>query len=178
MALIHQALCFGIRDYFDKHGFTKAVLGLSGGIDSAVVAALAAEALSAENVMGILMPSRYSTDHSVTDAEALAENIGMPHHTIAIKDIYDKYVESLRPVFGDLPFDVTEENLQARIRGMARSASSGTSTKPTSMPLPATSTASGKSSRSTPSKKPPQPNCIRGKKTRTPCRTMPNSTPS
>ena len=68
--------------------------------------------------MGILMPSRYSTDHSVTDAEALAENIGMPHHTIAIKDIYNQYTESLRPVFGDLPFDVTEENLQARIRGM------------------------------------------------------------
>ena len=118
MALIHQALCFGIRDYFDKHGFTKAVLGLSGGIDSAVVAALAAEALGAENVMGILMPSRYSTDHSITDAEALAENLGMPHHTIAIKDIYNQYTESLRPVFGDLPFDVTEENLQARIRGM------------------------------------------------------------
>ena len=118
IALIHQALCFGIRDYFDKHGFSKAVLGLSGGIDSAIVAALAAEALGAENVMGILMPSRYSTDHSVTDAETLAENIGMPHHTIAIKDIYNQYTESLRPVFGDLPFDVTEENLQARIRGM------------------------------------------------------------
>ena len=118
MTLIHQALCFGIRDYFAKHGFTKAVLGLSGGIDSAVVAALAAEALGAENVMGLLMPSHYSTDHSVSDAEALAHNLGMPHTTIAIRDIYDQYLAALQPAFGDLPFSVAEENLQARIRGM------------------------------------------------------------
>ena len=118
MTLIHQALCFGIRDYFAKHGFTKAVLGLSGGIDSAVVAALAAEALGAENVMGLLMPSHYSTDHSVSDAEALARNLGMPHTTIAIRDIYDQYLAALQPAFGDLPFSVAEENLQARIRGM------------------------------------------------------------
>lgn len=118
IALIHRALCFGIRDYFAKHGFTKAILGLSGGIDSAVVAALAAEALGAENVMGLLMPSRFSTDHSVSDAEALARNIGMPHETIAIKDIYDQYLNALQPLFRDQPFNVAEENIQARIRGM------------------------------------------------------------
>lgn len=116
--LIHQALVAGIRDYFMKNGFTKAILGLSGGIDSAVVAALAVEALGAENVMGLLMPSKYSTDHSVTDALALAENLGMPHTTIPIKDIYEQYLEALKPQFQDLPFNVAEENLQARTRGM------------------------------------------------------------
>ena len=118
IALIHKALCFGIKDYFEKHGFKKAILGLSGGIDSAVVAALAAEALGAENVMGLLMPSRYSTDHSVSDAEALAQNLQMPHATIAIKDIYDRYLDALHPLFKDQPFNVAEENLQARTRGM------------------------------------------------------------
>lgn len=117
-ALIHKALVFGIRDYFGKHGFTKAILGLSGGIDSAVVAALAAEALGAENVTGILMPSRFSTDHSVTDARELAERIGMPYEIIPIKDIYDQYLTALQPAFRDTPFNVTEENIQARIRGM------------------------------------------------------------
>ena len=76
------------------------------------------EALGAENVMGLLMPSHYSTDHSVSDAEALAHNLGMPHTTIAIRDIYDQYLAALQPAFGDLPFSVAEENLQARIRGM------------------------------------------------------------
>lgn len=118
IALLHKALCYGIKDYFSKHGFTKAILGLSGGIDSAVVAALAAEALGAENVMGLLMPSEFSTDHSVTDAEALAKNIGMPYETIAIKEIYTQYINSLHPLFQDQPFNVAEENIQARIRGM------------------------------------------------------------
>lgn len=118
IALIHKALVFGIRDYFEKNGFSKAILGLSGGIDSAVVAALAAEALGAENVMGLLMPSRYSTDHSVTDAENLAKNIGMPYKTLAIKDIYDQYLNTLEPLFENHPFNVAEENIQARIRGM------------------------------------------------------------
>lgn len=118
IALTHRALCFGIQEYFEKHGFTKAILGLSGGIDSAVVAALAAEALGPENVMGILMPSQYSTDHSVRDAEELAEHIGMPHATIAIKEVYERYLHALDPLFKGQPFNVAEENLQARIRGM------------------------------------------------------------
>ncbi len=118
IALTHRALCFGIREYFSKHGFSKAILGLSGGIDSAVVAALAAEALGAKNVMGILMPSQYSTDHSVRDAEELAKHIGMPYTTIAIKDIYDQYLNALQPLFEGCPFNVAEENLQARTRGM------------------------------------------------------------
>ena len=118
IALLHKALVFGIRDYFEKNGFQKAILGLSGGIDSAVVAALAAEALGAQNVMGLLMPSCYSTEHSVQDALALAENIGMPHETIAIKAIYEQYLEALHPLFKDQPFNVAEENLQARTRGM------------------------------------------------------------
>lgn len=97
---------------------SKAILGLSGGIDSAVVAALTAEALGAENVMGLLMPSRFSTDHSIADAQALADNIGMPYKIIPIKEIYDQYLNALRPVFQNEPFNVAEENIQARIRGM------------------------------------------------------------
>lgn len=118
IALTHQALVFGIRDYFHKQGFKEAILGLSGGIDSAVVAALAVEALGAERVRGLLMPSRFSTDHSVTDARKLAENLGIAHDIIPIKDIYDRYLEALQPLFLDAPFNVAEENIQARIRGM------------------------------------------------------------
>lgn len=118
IALIHRALVFGIRDYFQKHGFAKAVLGLSGGIDSAVVATLAAEALGPRQVLGLLMPSCFSTDHSVADARKLAENIKMPYEIIPIRDIYDQYMSTLRPLFLDRPFNVAEENIQARIRGM------------------------------------------------------------
>lgn len=118
IALIHRAIVSGIRDYFHKHGFTKAILGLSGGIDSAIVAALAAEALGKENVTGLLMPSHFSTDHSVQDALELAHNIGMTHEIIPIKDLYDQYLHSLSPIFKDQPFNVAEENIQARIRGM------------------------------------------------------------
>ncbi len=118
VASIHKALVHGIRDYFHKHGFTKAILGLSGGIDSAVVAALAAEALGKENVFGLLMPSEFSTNHSVKDARDLAENIGMPYETISIKPIYESYLRQLHPLFGNLPFNVAEENLQSRTRGM------------------------------------------------------------
>lgn len=118
IASVHKALVHGIRDYFNKHGFTKAILGLSGGIDSAVVAALAAEALGKENVFGLLMPSEFSSDHSVKDARDLAENIGMPYETIPIKPIYESYLQQLQPLFGDLPFNVAEENLQSRARGM------------------------------------------------------------
>jgi NAD+ synthase (glutamine-hydrolysing) len=116
--LIHDALVMGIKDYFKKLGFKKAIVGLSGGIDSAVTFALAATALGSENVYGILMPSQYSSDHSVDDAKALAENIGAPYDIIAIKDIYDAYDEKLKPIFKGLPFGLAEENLQARIRGV------------------------------------------------------------
>lgn len=116
--LIHDALVLGIKDYFKKLGFKKAIVGLSGGIDSAVTFALAARALGSDNVYGILMPSQYSSDHSVDDAKALAENIGAPYDVIAIKDIYDAYDEKLKPIFKGLPFGLAEENLQARIRGV------------------------------------------------------------
>lgn len=117
-ALLQKALVMAIRDYFRKNGFTKAILGISGGIDSAIVASLATEALGPGQVLGLLMPSRYSTDHSLTDAEALARNLGISYETIAIKEIYDQYLHALQPAFQDQPFNVAEENLQARIRGM------------------------------------------------------------
>ncbi|MFI5170748.1 MAG: NAD+ synthase [Chitinophagales bacterium] len=117
--LIYHALITGIKNYFHKLGFQKAILGLSGGIDSAVTAVLAAEALGHENVWGLLMPSQYSTGHSVTDALELAKNIGIKNDTIAIKPIYDAILESLQPLFENKPFDVTEENIQARIRGLS-----------------------------------------------------------
>lgn len=114
---IHNAIVLGIKDYFGKLGFTKAVLGLSGGIDSAVTAVLAARALGPENVRVLLMPSQFSSDHSVDDAVALAKNLGIQYDIIAIKDMYDAYLDKLSPIFGDLPFNVTEENIQARVRG-------------------------------------------------------------
>ena len=118
IAKIHQALIVGIRDYFQKMGFKKAVLGLSGGIDSALVCALAVEALGSENVRGLLMPSRYSSDHSVADAIQLAENLGIQHETIAIQKMVDEFENQLSPLFENLPIDVTEENIQARTRGI------------------------------------------------------------
>ncbi len=118
MSLIHDALIMGIRNYFGKLGFTKAILGLSGGIDSAVTAALAARALGSKNVTGILMPSTFSSHHSVEDARLLAEQLGMPYEIIPIAPGYDTMLSVLQPYFGDKPFDVTEENLQARLRGM------------------------------------------------------------
>ena len=118
IALIHDAIVLGIKDYFGKLGFTKAILGLSGGIDSAVTIALAARALGGENVRALLMPSQYSSDHSVNDAEALAKNLGCPYDIIPIKGIYDAIMDQVGPIFGDLPFNVTEENIQARSRGL------------------------------------------------------------
>ncbi len=118
VALIHDALVMGIRNYFHKLGFTKAILGLSGGIDSAVTAVLAAEALGNENVYNILLPSEFSSGHSVTDALQLAQNLKMPHDTIPIKKAYDTFNEILKPYFKGLPFNIAEENLQARIRGV------------------------------------------------------------
>jgi NAD+ synthase (glutamine-hydrolysing) len=115
---IHDALVLGIKDYFKKLGFTKATLGLSGGIDSAVTAVLAQRALGKENVHGVLMPSQYSSDHSVNDARQLAENLGIKHDVIAIKEMYDSFEKNLHSFFKDTAPDVTEENIQARIRGV------------------------------------------------------------
>lgn len=114
---IRLALRCGIRDYLHKCGFREGVIGLSGGIDSAVTAALAVEALGAENVHGVLMPSRFSSSHSVTDAELLAANLGIHSLTVAIGPVHDAMEESLAPVFKNHPPDVTEENIQSRIRG-------------------------------------------------------------
>ncbi len=118
IALIHDALVIGIRDYFQKLGLKRAILGLSGGIDSAVVVALAERALGAANVRVLLMPSQYSSDHSITDARLLAERLNVQQDLLYIEDIYQEYEKSLKPLFAGKKFDVTEENLQARIRGM------------------------------------------------------------
>lgn len=115
---IHDALVLGIQDYFSKSGFSKAVLGLSGGIDSAIVCALACRALGPENVMAVLMPSKYSTDHSINDAMDLVNNIGCMHEVIPIKDAADAFEKMMAPAFKDLPFNITEENIQARCRGI------------------------------------------------------------
>lgn len=115
---IHDALILGIKDYFQKSGFSKAVLGLSGGIDSAVVCALASKALGPENVMAVLMPSDYSTEHSVQDALDLVNNLGCKHEIIAIKEATKAYDAMLEPVFKDLPFNIAEENIQARCRAI------------------------------------------------------------
>ncbi len=114
---IYRALVMGIRDYFSKMGFTKAILGSSGGIDSAVTLALACEALGHENVRAILMPSPFSSAHSVRDAEALSRNLGNPYDTVPIKNIYESFLAELKPVYKDLPFGLAEENIQARVRG-------------------------------------------------------------
>ncbi len=115
--LIHDAILLGIRDYFGKLGFKSAVLGLSGGIDSAVTCTLAVRALGKENVMGMMMPSRYSSEGSVNDAVALAKNLGIRYEIIEIEPMYAQFLEQLKPVLEDRPFNVTEENIQARVRG-------------------------------------------------------------
>ncbi|OFX60955.1 MAG: NAD+ synthase [Bacteroidetes bacterium GWB2_41_8] len=115
---IHHALVLGIRDYFTKMGFKKATLGLSGGIDSALVLVLAVEALGNENVRVLLMPSRFSSDHSVNDALQLAQNLGIQYETIPIQPMVDSFEQSLSGVFAGLHNDVTEENIQARTRGI------------------------------------------------------------
>lgn len=117
IAEIHKALLLGIKDYFAKMGFTKAILGSSGGIDSAVTLALACEALGAENVRAILMPSQYSTGHSVSDAEQLSKTLGNPYDIVPIKNIYNAFLTELQPVFNNLPFSLAEENIQSRSRG-------------------------------------------------------------
>jgi NAD+ synthase (glutamine-hydrolysing) len=118
IGLIHDALVMGVRDYFNKVGFKNAVLGSSGGIDSAVVHALAAEALGAENVKAITLPSKYSSIGSVDDAKKLAKNLGSPFSNISIKDVFDSFNETLAEEFTGTEPNVTEENLQARARGI------------------------------------------------------------
>jgi len=114
---IRKALVCGIRDYFQKCGFKNATLGLSGGIDSALVAALATEALGPEHVHPVLMPSAFSSEHSVSDAMELASNLGLNATTIPINKIFDTFIEETKASFRDKPFDLTEENIQSRIRG-------------------------------------------------------------
>ncbi len=118
ISLIHDALMMGIREYFGKLGFSKAVLGLSGGIDSAVVLVLAARALGPENVLGVLMPSRYSSQHSITDARQLAENLGAPYEIHSIESAVLSFESLLGKRFAGLPPDLTEENIQARVRAV------------------------------------------------------------
>ena len=115
--LIKDAIVIGIKDYFKKLGFKKAIVGLSGGVDSALTVALAAEALGSENVLSVLMPSQYSSNHSVDDSMELVKNLNSPYKIIPIKDVYDAYEKMLNPHFENLPPNVTEENIQARIRG-------------------------------------------------------------
>ncbi len=118
MKLIHDGLLMGIRDYFGKLGFHRAILGLSGGIDSAVGAVLAARALGPENLRVLLMPSQFSSDHSVNDARELAENLAVQYDIIPIETIYNTFDEALRPHFWAQDFNIAEENLQARSRAM------------------------------------------------------------
>ncbi len=108
----------GIKDYMHKSGFTKAVLGLSGGIDSALTAALACQAIGPENVTGITMPSMYSSSGSVDDSYELAKNLGVRIETIAIKNLFEQFKTDLDVMFHGMKEDVTEENIQARIRGV------------------------------------------------------------
>jgi NAD+ synthetase len=117
MESLYHALVLGTRDYARKCGFRRAVIGLSGGIDSTVTACLAAEALGKDNVLGVAMPSRYSSEGSLVDARAVAQKLGIEFHTISIEEPFAAYLSTLAPVFGDREEDVTEENIQARIRG-------------------------------------------------------------
>jgi NAD+ synthase/NAD+ synthase (glutamine-hydrolysing) len=115
---VYDALVLGTRDYIRKCGFRKVLIGLSGGIDSSIVAVIAADAVGRENVTGVAMPGPYSSDHSVRDAEALARNLGIHFKTISINDPYGSFLRTLEPVFEGRRHDVTEENLQSRLRGV------------------------------------------------------------
>jgi NAD+ synthase (glutamine-hydrolysing) len=114
---VHDALVLGIKDYFGKMGFTRAIIGSSGGIDSAVTIALACAALGSEHVRAILMPSPYSTEHSVDDAVQLSKKLENPYDIIRINDVYESFLKTLAPVFNNLPFSLAEENIQSRTRG-------------------------------------------------------------
>ncbi len=114
---IYQALVLGVKDYAHKCGFTKAILGLSGGIDSALVVTIAVDALGKDNVLGVLMPSPYSSANSIIDAEKLVKNLGIKSEKLPIKEIMNSYDLLLNPLFVNTEFGITEENLQSRIRG-------------------------------------------------------------
>jgi NAD+ synthase (glutamine-hydrolysing) len=114
---IYHAIILGIKDYFGKMGFNKAILGSSGGIDSAVAQVLAVEALGKENVRALLMPSQYSSSHSVSDAEQLSKNLGNDYDIVPIKRIYETFLTELKSIFKNEPFSVAEENIQSRTRG-------------------------------------------------------------
>jgi NAD+ synthase (glutamine-hydrolysing) len=114
---IYQALVLGTRDYIVKNGFTKAVIGLSGGIDSALVAVIARDAIGRENVLGVSMPSPYTSKETQADARLVANNLGIGFEEISIKKLFDTYLKTLKPIFQGLKTNIAEENLQARIRG-------------------------------------------------------------
>jgi NAD+ synthase (glutamine-hydrolysing) len=114
---VYKALVLGVKDYFNKMGFKRAILGSSGGIDSAVTLAIACDALGKENVHAILMPSPYSTEHSVDDAVKLSKHLANPYDIIPIKDVYETFLSTLKPIFKELPFSLAEENIQSRSRG-------------------------------------------------------------
>jgi NAD+ synthase/NAD+ synthase (glutamine-hydrolysing) len=116
-AYAYQALVMGTRDYVRKCKFSKALVGLSGGVDSAVVAAIAVDALGKENVLGVSMPGPYSSEGSKTDAQCLARNLGIQFLSLPITQVFDAYSQALKPTFSNKPVDATEENIQARIRG-------------------------------------------------------------
>jgi NAD+ synthase (glutamine-hydrolysing) len=115
---VYDALVLGTRDYIQKCGFRKVLIGLSGGIDSSLTAAIAVDAVGAENVTGVGMPGPFSSDHSVNDAREMAQRLGIHFELISITPMYERYLEALQPVFNGLPADVTEENLQSRLRGV------------------------------------------------------------
>jgi len=117
IAYAYQAIITGTRDYVRKCNFSKTIVGLSGGVDSAVVAAIAVDALGKENVLGVSMPGPYSSEGSQTDAKCLAQNLGIEFLTVPISSVFDSYIHTLKPVFGNRSADATEENIQARIRG-------------------------------------------------------------
>ena len=114
--MVYSAAVCGLHDYFGKNGYAKAAIGLSGGIDSAVVACLAVDALGRENVKALLMPSQFSSDHSVVDARELADNLGIAYDVVPITEAYKAVVDTMKPVIGGTAFDATEENIQARLR--------------------------------------------------------------
>ncbi len=114
---VYEAIILGVSDYFKKMGFTKAIIGSSGGIDSAVTLCLACKALGKENVRAVLMPSEFSSTHSVEDAKKLSENLGNPYDVVPIKEIYQAFLTALEPMFKNLPFGLAEENTQSRTRG-------------------------------------------------------------
>lgn len=116
--MVFNAACLGLRDFFVKNNYRKACVGLSGGIDSAVVSAIAVAALGKDNVRALLMPSQFSSDHSIDDAIALANNLGIEYNVVPINEIYTSFINTLKPVIGGRDFDSTEENIQTRIRSV------------------------------------------------------------